>query len=149
MAELIRDLTGDAPTIRDIMTGDPITLEASATILEAAQAMRDADIGDVIVLRDGEVAGILTDRDIVVRAVAEEQDLASMTVWDVCTQEVHTVSPDDTIEDALDLMREHAIRRLPVVDDGRAVGAVSLGDLAGYRDPRSALGQISEAAPNN
>jgi CBS domain-containing protein len=110
--------------------------------------MRDANIGDVIVLQDDQICGILTDRDIVVRAVAEGREPATTKVADICSQELTTVSPTDEVEEAVRLMREKAIRRLPVVEGGKPVGIVSIGDLAVERDPHSALGRISAAPPN-
>jgi CBS domain-containing protein len=125
-----------AQQIRELMTPNPVVLPGTASVHEAARAMRDAEIGDV------------TDRDIVVRLVAEAQNPATTTLADLCSHALVTVRPTDTIEDAVRLMRTHAIRRLPVVDGGQAVGIVSLGDLAVERDPHSALGEISAAPPN-
>jgi CBS domain-containing protein len=73
----------------------------------------------------------------------------STTVGDICSPDLVTVGPDEDVSIAVDRMREHAVRRLPVVEGGRAVGIVSLGDLAMERDPDSALGDISSAPPNN
>ena len=87
-------------------------------------------------------------RDIVVRTVAEARDPATTTLADICSHALTTVSPTDSIEQAVQLMRAKAIRRLPVVEGGQAVGIVSLGDLAVERDPSSALGDISAAPPN-
>jgi CBS domain-containing protein len=140
--------TQSSEPISALMTPDPVTLSSRATVEEAARRMRDAGIGDVIVLEDDQVCGILTDRDIVVRAIAEGHDPAELPVAAVCSRELTTLSPDDSVERAVQLMQEKAIRRLPVVEGGRPVGIVSLGDLAIERDPDSALGQISSAAPN-
>ena len=137
-----------AQIIRDVMTPEPISIPATSSVAEAARAMRDADIGDVIVLKDGQVCGILTDRDIVVRGVAEGRDLAATKVGDICSQQLTSVSPTDEVEQAVLLMRDKAVRRLPVVEDGKPVGVVSIGDLAIERDPHSALGTISAAPPN-
>jgi CBS domain-containing protein len=134
--------------IRDLMTPNPVVLPGTASVHEAARAMRDAEIGDVIVLEHNQVCGIVTDRYIVVRLVAEARDPASTTLADLCSHAVVTVRPTDTIEDAVRLMRTHAIRRVPVVDGGQAVGIVSLGDLAVEREPHSALGEISAAPPD-
>ncbi len=137
-------------TIREVMTKDPVTLRESASVQEAATSMKTQDIGNIIVLDDGDqVAGILTDRDIVVRVVADNQDPAQTKIGDVCTRDVTTLSPDDSIGDAVRMMTDKAIRRLPVVEGGSAVGIVSLGDLAIDQDSDSALADISEAPPNN
>lgn len=135
--------------VDEIMTPDPYTLGPEATLAEAARIMRDADIGDVVVTdADGQVAGILTDRDIVVRALADDRDPTD-TVESAWTQDVVSVSSRSAVAEAVSLMRQHNIRRLPVVDDGALVGIVSLGDLAVEKDPQSALADISKAAPNN
>jgi CBS domain-containing protein len=135
--------------IRELMTPNPVALPGTASVHEAATAMRDAQIGDVIVIENNEVCGIVTDRDIVVRTVAERQDPATTTLADICSHSLVTVMPTDSVEEAVRLMRTHAIRRLPVVEGGRAVGIVSLGDLAVERDPGSALGEISGAPPQH
>ena len=137
-----------AQVIRDVMSPNPVSIPAASSVAEAARAMRDANIGDVIVLKDSQVCGILTDRDIVVRGVAEGRDLAAIKVGDICSQELTSVSPTDEVEQAVLLMRDKAVRRLPVVEGGKAVGVVSIGDLAIERDPHSVLGTIS-AAPSN
>jgi CBS domain-containing protein len=137
-----------AQTVEEIMTTNPRTVNADDTVLQAAQLMRDNDIGDVIVVDDGQVTGIVTDRDIAVRAVAEGRDPEPTTVGDIATTGVQAIEPDASVDDALRMMREHDIRRLPVVKNGRPVGIVSLGDLAVEREPDSTLADISAAAPD-
>ena len=131
------------------MTRDPRTVSPSDTIVDAARVMNEADIGDVIVAEGDEVMCIVTDRDIVVRAIAEGRDPQSTTVSDVCTPSLETIEPGASVDDALRKMRDADIRRLPVVEDGRAVGIVSLGDLAVEREPDSTLADISAASPDN
>ena len=138
-----------AQTVRDVMTTDLVTCSASAPVKDAAGYMRDRNIGDVLVVDDGSVRGIVTDRDIVVRCVAEGADVREAKVGDVCSVRLTTVAPDASIEEAARIMRDNALRRLPVVDGGRPVGIVTLGDLAVDADPRSALGGISAARPND
>ena len=136
--------------ISELMTRDPVAMTNDATVQDAAVAMRDRDIGDVVVTKsDGNVCGIVTDRDIVVRAVAEGADPSSMTLEDVCSHELISVAPDDPVAAAVKAMEDHAVRRLPVIDNGTLVGIVSIGDLAVERDPNSALADISAAPPNN
>jgi CBS domain-containing protein len=138
-----------ARTVEEIMTRDPRTVSADDPIIDAARIMRDSDIGDVIVTDNGEVTGIVTDRDIVVRGVAEGVDAGSTAVREVCTTGVETIEPDMSVDDALRLMREHDIRRLPVTRHGRPVGIISIGDLAVEREPESTLADISAASPDN
>jgi CBS domain-containing protein len=137
-----------ATTIRDVMSSRPVTVSATTMLAEVARRMRDSDIGDVIVQDGNRVAGIVTDRDIVVRAVADEMMPSRVAVGDICSTDLITVSPDDPVERAVQLMRGAAVRRLPVAEDGQVVGVVSLGDLALERDPGSALADISAAEPN-
>ena len=137
-----------AHSIRDVMTAHPITLPAASSVVEAARAMRDSNIGDVIVVENDQICGIVTDRDITVRGVAEGRNISRLKLADICSRVLTTVSPMDSVDDAVQLMREKAIRRLPVIEGGKPVGMVSLGDLALTQDPHSALGNIS-AAPAN
>jgi CBS domain-containing protein len=137
-----------AQTVSEVMTEKPVALQAGTTLVEAAQAMRDHDVGSVLVLQDDSIRGIVTDRDIVVRAVAEGRDPSHTVLVEIASETLVSISPDDPVDRAVTLMREHAVRRLPVVDSGRPIGIVSLGDLAVERDAESALGQISASSPN-
>ena len=137
-----------AQAVREVMSSRPVTVKDSATLVDAARAMRDANVGDVIVVKDDAICGVVTDRDLVVRAVAEGSDPKSVKVADICSKDVTTVSPDEPIDNVVSLMRERAIRRVPVVEGGRPVGLVSLGDLAIEKDSKSALADISAAKPN-
>ena len=138
-----------AQTVRDVMTENLVTLPGSAPLADAARRMREADIGDVIVMADGDMCGVVTDRDIVVRGIAEGKDPQSATLDEICSHDVVTIGPDDSIDQAVQLMRQRAIRRLPVVEGGRPVGMVSIGDLAIERDETSPLADISAAEGNN
>ena len=137
-----------AQQIRDLMPPNPVVLPGTASVHEAARAMRDAAIGDVIVIENNRVCGMITDRDIVVRTLAEARDPATTTLADICSHLLLVVRPTDSVEKAVRLMGTHALRRVPVVEGGQPVGMVSLGDLAVERDPSSALGDISAAPPN-
>ena len=134
--------------VREVMTPDPVTCPPSTTVYEAAELMRERDIGDVLVQDASGLRGIVTDRDIVVRGVAEGRDADSTSVSEVCTTGIETIEPGASVDDALRLMREHDIRRLPVVKHGRPVGILSLGDLAVEREPDSTLADISAASPD-
>ena len=131
------------------MTHDPRTVEPSATLTEVARIMRDDDIGAVVVVENGAAAGLVTDRDIVVRAVADGRDPNSTSVGEVASRDLRTLTPDQSVGDAIALMREWDVRRVVVVQDGRPVGIVSLGDLAIERDPGSVLADISSEPPND
>ncbi|MFI7640056.1 CBS domain-containing protein [Nonomuraea sp. NPDC049400] len=136
-----------AKTVADVMTSHPATVEADQPVSAAAELMRDNDAGAVIVNDNGRMQGIITDRDITVRVVAAGKP-PQTPVREACSPYVEAIDPDTTIDQAVGLMRSHAVRRLPVVEDGRAVGIVSLGDLALERDPNSALADISAAEGN-
>jgi CBS domain-containing protein len=135
-------------TVRDMMTTSPRTLDAQAGVAEAARAMLDENIGDVVVCEGGTVRGIVTDRDLAVRVIAPGRDPAETTVGDVCSSDLVTVAPGDDLDEAVGLMRQHAVRRIPVVEDGEAVGILSLGDLAIERDSDAVLEDISTAPAN-
>ena len=138
-----------AKQVRELISKHPIKLRGSAPVAEAARQMRSANVGAVIVEDDGKPAGIVTDRDIAIRAVALGRDPQTTPLSDICSKDLTTVSPDDSLDRAVELMREHAVRRLLVVDaQNKTHGVVSLGDLAIERDSRSVLGQISAARPN-
>jgi CBS domain-containing protein len=132
--------------IRDLMTDAPLTIEVAAPVEEAAQAMAKYDIGGVLIEDGGKLCGIVTDRDIVVRVLAKGKDPKRTKLREMCTAKVNTATPDTDVDTVLETMRTHAIRRIPVVEKGKAVGIVSLGDLAKERDRKSVLGQISAAA---
>jgi CBS domain-containing protein len=137
-----------AQAIREVMTQHVVTVPGSAPLAEAARRMREDDIGDVIVMDGDAMCGMVTDRDIVVRGIAVGKDPQSATVSEICSHELVTAAPDDTIDHAAQLMRERAVRRVPVVEGGRPIGIVSIGDLAIERDSSSALADISAADRN-
>lgn len=134
---------------RDIMTTDVVALSADASLQSAGAAMRDNDVGSVVVTQNAAAAGIVTDRDIVLRAVAEGRDAAATPLSAVCTDKVVSVGPDEPVEVAVQLMREHAVRRVVVVDGDRPVGVISMGDLARRRDPGSVLADVVAAPPHS
>ena len=137
-----------AQTVADVMTRNPVTIERDESAAEAARLMARGDMGDVIVTDNGTVSGIVTDRDIAVRLVAEDKDPRTPVAEIISDSELVTATPDMPLDQAVRLMRSRAVRRLPVVQQGRAVGVLSLGDLAMERDQDSALADISVAEGN-
>ncbi|MFI0353943.1 CBS domain-containing protein [Actinomadura sp. 9N407] len=137
-----------ATKIRDIMTGSPTSVSPELDIVTVARAMRDEDIGAVLVAEDDTVYGLVTDRDLVVRGLAAGGDPTSAKVGGICSEITATIGPDDSVDTAAKRMRERSVRRLPVIENGRPVGIVSLGDLAIEKDDRSALADISAAKGN-
>jgi CBS domain-containing protein len=136
-------------TVSDIMTTDLVSLSAEHSVRDAARRMREANVGAIVVQKHGNLFGIVTDRDIVVRCLAHGGDCDETPLSEICSPDVTTLTPDDEVDRAVSIMRDKAIRRIPVVKNGKAVGILSLGDLALQRDPFSALGAISKALPNN
>lgn len=134
--------------VRDLMTTNPVALPGDTPVRQAAQRMREVDIGDVLVLDGEQVCGIVTDRDLVTRGLADRDDLSTLTLNDVCSKQLVTAVADEDADAAITRMREHAIRRMAVLDDGRPIGVLSLGDAAIEKDPHSALGDISAAQGN-
>lgn len=135
--------------VRQAMTAGVAAVRADASLVEVAEMMRTQDIGAVLVAEGDRLIGVLTDRDLVLRAVADGVDPATVSAQAVCSPSPVCVGPNDEITTAVSLMRRHAIRRLPVIEDGRPLGVVSLGDLAQVRDPESALADISRAPPDH
>ncbi|MDG4805102.1 CBS domain-containing protein [Micromonospora sp. WMMD980] len=136
-------------TVGEFMTTRLVTMDGNDTLAAAAQEMRDSAIGDVVVTDGDNVVGIVTDRDITVRAVAEDRNPATTRLNEITSKDVVTVSQNDDAVAAADLMRTYAVRRLPVTEDGRLIGLVSMGDLAVEREPQSVLADISADDPNN
>ena len=140
-------------TARDIMTKDPQIVGSDASVQDIARRLADEDIGAVIVCNaDKRLQGVVTDRDLAVEVVARGQDPSSTTAGDLVSgREVVTIGADDDIDEAIDTMRDHAVRRLPVIDGDQVVGVVSQADIARAADEQQ-VGRLIEAisqAPDN
>lgn len=117
--------------VSEIMTTNVATAEPDSTIEEVATMMKDENVGAIPVVDDDELVGIVTDRDIVVRCIAEGKDPSECEVEEIVSEELETVTPDDDVRRAAEIMQRKQIRRLPVCDEeGRLVGMLSLGDIA-------------------
>ena len=126
---------GPRACVKDVMIGDVVTIDASASLVEAAQKMREANVGVLPVVSDGRLRGLITDRDIVIRAVAREADPASTAVGDCLSGDAIVARPEWTTDRAMQTMAEAQIGRLPVLDDEeRLVGVVTLSSMA-FRAP--------------
>jgi len=118
-------------TIRDVMTSNPTTVEPSTPVLEAAKVMKQQDVGPVPVTDGDRLVGVVTDRDIVLRVVADGKDPQSTTVGEIASSDLVTVDPQQNLDEALRLMAQHQVRRLPVVEeDGKLVGILAQADIA-------------------
>ncbi len=135
-------------SIRDVMSSNPRTVSADQPVVEAARLMRDENVGITPVVEGDRLVGTLTDRDIVVRVVADGQDPQSVTARQIASTDLVTVDPQQELDEALRLMAQHQVRRLPVVEeDGRLVGVVAQADVAQHaRDEQTGevVQQISQ-----
>lgn len=133
-----------AKSIREAMTPNPSTVQPTTSIVEAAQVMKSEDAGVVPVVDGEQLIGMLTDRDIVIRIIAEGRDANSTTVGDIASRQLVTIDPQQEIDEAVRLMSQHQVRRLPVVEeDGRLVGVIAQADIAQTTDAATA-GQMVE-----
>ena len=135
---------GQDHAIRELMTTDPCTIDAEKPVAQAARMMRDEDVGLAPIVQGDRLVGTLTDRDIAIRVVAEGRDPESTTVREVASTELVTIDPAQSLDEALRLMAQHQIRRLPVVEeDGRLVGVLAQADVARHGDD-SQTGHVVE-----
>jgi CBS domain-containing protein len=133
-----------AESVRDAMTENPQSIAASASVVEAARLMREKDIGSLPITDEEKVVGMITDRDITTAVVAEGADPETTSVGDVSSGDPVSVGPDEDLEDALQLMARHQVRRLPVVEDDRLVGIVAQADIA-LKENEKKTGELVEA----
>ena len=135
-----------ANSVRDVMTENPRSIVASASVVEAARLMREQHIGSLPVTEDERLVGMITDRDITTRVVAESAVPETTSVGDVYSRDLISVEPNNDLEEALQLMARHQVRRLPVVENGRLVGIVAQADIALRENERTGelVGAISE-----
>ncbi|HEV8596566.1 MAG TPA: CBS domain-containing protein [Candidatus Dormibacteraeota bacterium] len=136
-------------TVRDVMTKDPVALSSDSSVTEAAKAMKDFRIGSVVVMEKDKPYGIVTDRDITVRAVATGSDPAKTTLAEICSHDLAAVRPDQSVEDAIQVMKSHDVKRVVVMTDSKLEGIVSLGDLASRGIDEDVQDDLSRAEPNN
>jgi CBS domain-containing protein len=117
--------------VSDVMTGRPRAVTPQTPLTEVAELMEAEDVGSIPVVEDDRLVGIVTDRDIVVRAIAKGKDPQGMPASAVSSRELVTVSPDDDLSAALELMARHQVRRLAVTGENeRLLGVVSQADVA-------------------
>jgi CBS domain-containing protein len=131
--------------VRDVMTPGPIGVDYHQSIGEAARTMRDWGVGAVLVVSNESLYGLVTDRDLVVRGVAEARG-ADEPVGPLSSANLIGVDADADVREAMRFMREHAVRRLPVLEDGQVAGIVSMGDLTMQDEPALAFAQLSAIA---
>ena len=133
-------------SVREAMTENPRSIGPSASVVEAARLMRDEHIGSLPITDGDALVGMITDRDITTRVVAQGVDLATTSVGDVFSEDLISVEPDKELEEALQLMARHQVRRLPVVENGRLVGIVAQADIAlSLSEDEKKTGELVEA----
>jgi CBS domain-containing protein len=133
-------------SVREAMTENPRSIGPSASVVEAARLMRDEHIGSLPITDGDALVGMITDRDITTRVVAQGVDLATTSVGDVFSEDLISVEPDKELEEALQLMARHQVRRLPVVENGRLVGIVAQADIAlSLSEDERKTGELVEA----
>jgi CBS domain-containing protein len=133
-----------AKTVRESMTSNPCSIDADKPVAYAAKMMRDEDVGLAPIVDGDRLVGTVTDRDIVTRVIAEGRDPQSTTVREVASTDLVTVEPQQNLDEALSLMAQHQVRRLPVVEEnGRLVGVLAQADVA-QDAPSSDTGRMVE-----
>ncbi len=133
-----------AKTIRDLMTKNPCAIDADKPVAHAAKMMRDEDVGLAPIVEGQKLIGTLTDRDIAIRVVAEGKDPQSTTVREVATTRLVTIDPEQNLDEALRLMAQNQVRRLPVVEeDGKLAGVVAQADVARHASEQQ-TGEVVE-----
>ncbi len=139
--------------VRDVMTERIAKAEPETTLEEIAMMMKTENTGAIPVVDEDELIGIVTDRDIVMRCVAEGGDASEMTAEDIVSEEVETIDPESDVDEALEIMSQKQIRRLPVVDSGELVGMLSIGDIAvkqgDQEESGRALKDVSQGVKNS
>jgi CBS domain-containing protein len=120
-----------AKNVRDAMTSNPRSIEPSTKVADAANLMKSEDVGSLPIVEGGQLVGMVTDRDIVIRGVADGKDPQSTTVGEIASRDLVTVDPEQDLDEAMRLMAQHQVRRLPVAEeDGRLVGILAQADVA-------------------
>jgi len=131
-------------SVQDLMTSNPKTIGIESAVVEAAKIMRDENVGIVPIVEGERLVGTITDRDIAIKVVAEGSDVYSTTAGQVASRDLVTVDPQQDLDEALRLMAQHQVRRLPVVEeDGRLVGILAQADVAREAKPKQ-TGRVVE-----
>jgi len=133
------------PKVHEFMTERPRCVTPETPVSEAAALMASEDVGSLPILEGERLAGVVTDRDIVVRGIAEGKDPRGMPVREIATRDPVSVSPEQSLDEALQLMASHQVRRLPVVDENdRLVGVLAQADVATKTGKEKAVGEMLE-----
>jgi CBS domain-containing protein len=131
-------------TVREAMTPSPTTIDANASVVEAARLMASQDVGSLPVVDDASLVGMVTDRDLVLNVLAKDVDPHQTTVASVCTQDPVVVGPEDSLDEALQRMAREQVRRLPVVAEERLVGILAQADVSRSAQPAETGRMVEE-----
>ena len=123
------------PQVRDLMVSDVVTIEPSASVVDAAKRMIQQEKGPLPVVEGERPVAMVTDRDIIARVVAEGRDPGSLTVDDIATRDLVTIGPDQDVDEARQLMAQHELDRILVVEGDRLVGIISEADIRSDEAP--------------
>ncbi len=123
------------PNVSEVMVSDVVTIDSSASIVDAAKQMIQEEKGPLPVVEGDRLHAMITDRDIIAHVVAEGRDPNSTTVHDIATHELVTIGPDQDVEEARQLMEQHHLDRILVVQEERLVGIVSEADIRSDEAP--------------
>ena len=136
-------------SVQDAMTSNPCAIDADKPVSYAAKMMKDEDVGLAPIVEGDRLVGTVTDRDIVTRVIAEGRDPNSTSVRDIASTDLVTIDPQQELAEALQLMAQHQVRRLPVVEEGgKLVGVVAQADVAEHA-PSSETGRMVEEISEN
>ena len=124
-------------TVRDAMTASPTAIASDKTVIDAARTMTTENVGSLPVVEEQKLVGMITDRDLVTNVLAKDLDPNKVPVAEVATQDPVSISPDESLDTALERMAEEQVRRLPVVEDGRLVGILAQADVSRTAQPES------------
>src|SRR3989440_12457552 len=138
-----------AQMVRDVMTKDPVSMSSDKSVADAAKAMSDLRIGSVAVMEKDKPCGIVTDRDITVRAVATGSDPSRTRLAEICSHDLASVRPDQSVDDAIQMMKSHDVKRVVVMTDSKLEGILSLGDLTARGEGEDVQQDLSKAEPNS
>jgi CBS domain-containing protein len=134
-----------AKSISEAMTSKPCSIDSEKSVAYAAKMMRDEDVGFAPIVEGDRLVGAVTDRDIAVKVVAEGRDPEQTSVREIASTDLITVYPEQELDEALRLMANHQVRRLPVVEqDGRLVGVLAQADVAQEADPKDTGRMVEE-----
>ncbi len=136
--------------VRDVMTSSVDWVTSDASVVEVAQMMKKDDVGSIPICKDNKLIGIITDRDIVLKVVAAGGNTNTISAKDIMSTDIISVSADQDVHDAANMMSKYQIRRLPVLENGKLIGIVAIGDLAiekiHINEAGDALSDISQGA---